>query len=68
MLPSLNEDLFRAVRSVLLCLSELTESGSAPSGDRSDDSQLNLLQQEVTALFSSAFKKIPHNSSFLFGS
>ncbi|TNM94923.1 hypothetical protein fugu_017682 [Takifugu bimaculatus] len=44
--PDLNEEMFRAVRSVLLCLTELTDSGLKPSDARNDGSQLRLLQQE----------------------
>lgn len=44
--PDLNEEMFRAVRSVLLCLIELTDSDA-----RNDGGQLRLLQQEVTGPF-----------------
>lgn len=44
--PDLNEEMYRAVRSVLLCLMELTDSSWTPSDARND--QLRLLQQEVT--------------------
>lgn len=48
--PSLNEELYRAARKVVFCLSELTESAANPCDGRSDD-QLRQLQQEVTAPF-----------------
>lgn len=53
--PSLNEELYRAARNVLFCLSELMESTVNPCDGRSDD-QLRQLQQEVTAPFSFMFK------------
>lgn len=49
--PGLNEEMFRAVRSVLLCLRELTDSGLKPSDARDDGGELRLLQQEVTGPF-----------------
>lgn len=44
--PDLNEQMLRAVRSVLLCLTELTDCDA-----RDDGGQLGLLQQEVTGPF-----------------
>lgn len=49
--PDLKEEIFRAVRSVLLCLTELTDSSLEPSDGGNDGSQLRLLQQEVSGPF-----------------
>lgn len=50
--PELNEEMYRAVRSVLLCVSEFMDSSQTPSDTRNDGSQLRLIQQEVTTHFS----------------
>lgn len=50
--PGLNEEMYRAVRSVLLCVNEFMDSSLTPSDTRNDLSQLRLLQQEVTTHFS----------------
>lgn len=47
--PSVNEDLYTAVRRVLLCLDNLTDLLLTPGGSGEGDPQLLwLLQQEVT--------------------
>lgn len=56
--PGLNEEIYSAARNVLLCLSELMDSGGNPSDGRNDDSQLRQLQQEVTAHISFMFKHV----------
>lgn len=43
-----NEELYKAVRRVLLCLDALTDLLLSPGGASEDDLQLRLLQQEVT--------------------
>lgn len=53
--PGLNEEMYRAARNVLLCLSESMESAVNPCDGGSDD-QLRQLQQEVTSPFSFIFK------------
>lgn len=50
--PGLNEEMYRAVRSVFLCVNEFMDSSRTPSDTRNDGSQLRLIQQEVTAHFS----------------
>lgn len=49
--PDLNEETFRAVSSVLLCLIELRDSSLKASDARTDGGELRLLQQEVTGPF-----------------
>ncbi len=43
-----NEELYKAVQRVLLCLDTLTDLLLSPGGASEDDLQLRLLQQEVT--------------------
>lgn len=56
--PDLNEEMYTAARNVLLCLSELMDSGGNPCDGRNDESQLRRLQQEVTAHCSFMFKHV----------
>lgn len=44
-----NQDLFKAVQRVCLCLDALTDLLSTPGGAGEDDNQLRLLQQEVNS-------------------
>lgn len=46
--PGVNEELYKAVRRVLLGLDALTDLLLTPGGPGEDDPQLRLLQQEVT--------------------
>lgn len=45
--PGVNEELYKAVRRVLLCLDALTDFLLTPGDAGEDDNQLRLLQQEV---------------------
>lgn len=46
--PDGKEELYEAVRRVLLCLDALTDLLLTPGGAGEDEAQLRLLQQEVT--------------------
>lgn len=45
--PGVNEELYKAVWRVLLCLDTLTDLLLTPGDAGEDDNQLRLLQQEV---------------------
>lgn len=49
--PSVKEKLYPAVRRVLLCLDALPDLLLTPRGAGEDDTQLRMLQQEVTKLW-----------------
>lgn len=46
--PGVKEELYEAVRRVLLCLDACTDLLLTPGGASEDDPRLRLLQQEVT--------------------
>lgn len=46
--PDVKEEFYEAVRGVLLCLDALTDLLLTPGGAGEEDTQLRLLQQEVT--------------------
>lgn len=46
--PGTKEELYEAVQRVLLCLDSLPDLLLTPGGSGKDDTQLRLLQQEVT--------------------
>lgn len=60
--PGGNEELYRGVQRVLLCLDAMTDLLLTPGGAGEDDPQLRLLQQEVTDIM---LLKDTHDSSVL---